>query len=115
MEEDLSPWQKLGSLIFRERCSASQVILSPFVKPCHLQASVVPGRVQSKLPCVRVFAFIINNGYVGVSSYCVANTEPRRLYALFYLILKKKKISELEIISPKSQKWENWGLGEPRY
>lgn len=32
--------------------------------------------------------------------------------ALFYLILKKKKKSgKLEIISPISQKWENWELG----
>lgn len=36
MEADLSPWQKLGSLIFRERRSYSPVIRQPFVKPRNL-------------------------------------------------------------------------------
>lgn len=68
MEGDLSPQLKLGSLIFSERCSVSQVTLQPFVKPGGViyRQAFTKGRswrAQSELHSVLSpkFAFVINN------------------------------------------------------
>lgn len=81
MEGDLSPWQKLGSLIFKKRCSVSQVILQPFVKPSGVvyRQAFTKGhswRVQSELHGVLSpkFAFIINNRYC-MSKYLLCGKQ----------------------------------------
>ena len=81
MEEDLSPWQKLGSLIFMKRGSVSRVILQLFVKPgriIHRQV-LMEGHswaVQSNLHSVLTpkFAFTINNRYC-MSKYLQSYTD----------------------------------------
>lgn len=81
MEGDLSPRQKLGSPIFRERCSVSQIILQPFVKPGGViyRQAFTKGhswRVQSELHGVLSpkFALIINNRYC-MSKYLLCGKQ----------------------------------------
>lgn len=93
----------MGSLVFGERCRASQVILQPFVKPGDLWASVCMevtprGRGQTALwaPTLICMSHLIHR--VQERTYWVASTELCR--STHYFIYSSEQNRKLGMLSP---------------